>query len=544
MLILLAALFAHSEALHADWQQCRSGPFEIWTDGFERQARQLLVRLEQLRHVFGTWTAKDDPISVWPIRVLLVKDKRAVPGWKLGRESWLGVLPAGAAPPPHWQREIARFLLESNLRRMPQAWEEGLLDLASTVQADGPKVTVGAPPPQPTRNWARVQFFATSPEYATRLRVLINNLQQGAGEETAYKNAFSAPPSQLEAEIDNYYRAGKFTPVTFSGRPLNERDFYLRPLDEGPVMAALVDAGLQSAPLPAGSLEAAEALGLAAAASGNKSQALEWLRQACASSSKSARVWLAYGHLLDNPDHQRQAFVEAAKRNPRWAQPYIELANLESNPERQAFYLKTAAALDFRNSELWQRLGKAQLEARQFSEASKSWFAAELAAPDETAREAIRQARRRFEEDRAEREAAERRRVAEQKRREIEQLKEKALAEIRAAEARANANLQPLDPNRKVEAWWEDPQPSKKLQGLLSRVDCQGGAARLWIQAPEGARVALLIPNSGQVVHLGNSQGELPCGLLKPPRQVAVEYKPRTDSKYATAGDVVLIEFR
>ncbi len=44
--ILLLASFPLLSA--GQWEDCRSGPFEIWTNGSDRDARQLLVRLEQV----------------------------------------------------------------------------------------------------------------------------------------------------------------------------------------------------------------------------------------------------------------------------------------------------------------------------------------------------------------------------------------------------------------------------------------------------------------------------------------------------------------
>ncbi|MBI3680766.1 MAG: hypothetical protein HY235_10245, partial [Acidobacteria bacterium] len=498
-------------------------------------------------YVLGGYLGKQDPVSVWTIRVLVPKGAPAVkPAFAPGRDAWLSVLPAGTPPSRLWLKEVARILLESNARRMSKEWEDGLLDFLSMIDATGPKFMLGHPPPsaERTRGWARVHYFATNPEYGSRFRVLLNNLQQGAGEQVAFRNSVGQAKDVLEKEIDRYFAAGQFAPVSTSGRAVSERDFSMRPVETARVTASLADSSGNPRLSPAGTLEGAEGLGLAAAAQQRKQEALEWLKQAVAAGSKSPRVHLEYGRLVQDVEAKRNAYVEAGKRNPRWAEPYIALAGLEATPERQAFYLKTAAALDPRNSALWQRLGRAQFEAKEFAEASKSWFAAELAAATDAERALAGQARRQFEEERQEREAAERKRIADERQRELDRLKEEALNSIRTAEARANRDHTPPDPGRKVEAWWDDKQPSQRISGRLVQVDCLGTMARIHIQSAEGKPAALLIRDSAQIVILGGGQASFGCGPQKPPRSVTLEFKPRPDSKLATAGDVVLVEFR
>lgn len=541
VLLLLAAVTLPA----AEWEDCRSGPFQVWTEEDHRDARLLLVRLEQVRHMVGTLLGKPDPVTLWPMYVLVPDSRQTARDWVLGRDAWLSVLPNKKAPSRQWQETVVRRLVEANAKRMPPHWEEGLIVFLSTLEAQGPKITLGTPPEPAarTKDWARVHFFATNVEYAARFRVMLNNIQQGADEEVAYRNSLGAAKAELENQIDAYFRAGQFAAVTVSGRAVSERDFPMRPIEPPVVAAALADSTGDARGVAAGSVEAAELAGLRAVEAGQKQQAADWLRQAVADGSKSPRVHLEYGRLLSEFKAQQDAFVQAAKLNPRWALPYIELANIEKTAARQAFYLKTAASLDGRNSDLWQRLGKAQLEAGEYTDASKSWFAAELAAPTAVQREVIRQARRDFEEERANREAAERRRVADERQRELDRLRTEALNRVREAEARANAKA-PLDPGTKVEQWWDEKQPLAKITGVLQKVDCIGKQARLWIAAEGRKPAALWIPDSSQVVILGSGEASFGCGVQKPPRAVLVEFAPRPDARQGTAGDVRMIEFR
>ncbi|MCC6392739.1 MAG: hypothetical protein IT167_19230 [Bryobacterales bacterium] len=543
--ILLLASFPLLSA--EQWEDCRSGPFEVWTNGSDRDARQLLVRLEQVRYMLGKLLGNQDPASVWPVHVLAMKGKRvSATGWVLGRDAWVSMVPAGTAPSRQWMRQVARMLLESNARRMPRYWEDGLEDLLSTLEAQGPKITFGLPPPpaERTLDWARVQYLATNPDYAVRFRVLLNNMQQGADEDVAYRNALGLGKAGLEAQIRKYFDSGQFPPATLSGRPIVEKDFVMHPLEESRVTAAIADATGNPKLSPAGSMESAEALGLEASRKGDKAKALEWLKQAIAAGSKSAQVYLAYGKLADGFKARQDAYVEAAKKNPRWAEPYIELANLEKTPERQAFYLKTAAKLNPRDGGLWLRLARAQLEAKQFTDASKSWFAAEMAAPTPEERAAVSEARRKFEVEIADREAAERKRIADEKQRELERLKEQALNEVKAAETKANQSLKPLESGQKVEQWWDDKTPSERISGQLQKVDCLGKSARIWILPAGGRLMSLWIPDPGQIVVIGNGEASLGCGPQRPARNCTVDYKPRKDARQGTLGDVAVIEFR
>lgn len=543
--LALFLLLLPSASAEDKWEECRTGPFEVWTNDSDKRAREMLVRLEQVRHMLGVYLGKQDLGSRWTIRVLLDKTRGAAPAdWADGRDSWISVLPSQGAPARMWQRNVARMLLESNARRMPAEWENGVLDFLSTLEAKGPILTLGTPPQPGERSpdWARFHMLATNPEYSSRLRVLMNNLQNGGDEDVALRNSLGLTRAEVDKKAQAYFAAGAFAAITVSGRAISEKDFYTRPIEMPRALAALADARNNWKLVPAGSLEAAEGQGLDAARNGRKQEALEWLKQAIASETKSARVHLEYGKLLADAEAKRAAFVEAAKKNAKWPDPYIELANTETTPARQAFYLKSAAALDGRNSALWQRLGRAQLEAGEYGDAAKSWFAAELAAATPKDREAVRQARLQFEEERAAREAAERQRAAEEKQRELDRLKQEAENRVREAEAKANRTLNPSGEPIKVEQWWDDNKPKERLSGSFEKMDCFGKRARAWIRA-NGKLVALDIPDPKQIVIIGQGSTALGCGIQKPARRVNAEFLPKPDAKFGTAGQLAVIEF-
>lgn len=538
--LLLAFLLTAAPSAAADrFTEFRSGPFEVWTEAGEKEGRRTLAYFEQLRHTLESMLGKQELRTVWPVRVLIRDDKRApaIPP-RLVRDAWLAALPKDTPIPRAFTRAMAALLLDSGARRLPAHIENGLLDLVAGISVEGVRVTLAVPPPaERSRDWARLHMLASDPEFSGKVRVLLANLERGADLAPACHNAFEKKPEQIEARLEEYLRAGQFAPVAVNARPINpDRDFPPRPVSDargGLALADLDDRAPAYASLPAP--ESKEGLGWLALRGGRKAGARKLFEEALAAGSKSAFTLLEAGKIK-----------EAITANPRWSEPFLRLAGEESDPARQAFYLEKAAALEPRNAALWQQLAETQLDAKQFTAASRSFTIAEQAAatPEERAR--LKKLREEFAVERRRREQAEQDRIAEERRNELERLRAQAEAEVRAAEARANQGKEPRDPNRKVEEWWDDPRAVTKLRGTLERVDClPGGKARLTIRG-EGAPkpVALLIREPGKVAILGGGEKTLTCGPQKPPRAVQVEYAPNADAKLGTAGDLTLVEFR
>lgn len=541
------------------WIELRSGPFHVLTGAGERDAQEVLGQLEQFRHVLGTVLGKQDLKSVWPIRAIAVKPGRraepAVPP-QLARDAFTGSLPADAPVPAAWLRACARIFIDANTRRMPAAIESGLVSFYSTAEVNATRVTLGRPAPEKERDfdWARIHMLSVHPNYYGKLRVLLYNLQHGADPEPAYRNAFGKNPAAIDEEAAAYLAAGDFSTFTISGRPLNVRtDFRAQPLTSPPPEIALADlllaAGradearaaydkaLKASPKSA---EAREGLGLLALREGNREEARAQLAAAIEAGSRNARAHLEYGRLETDSARAAAALRKAAELNENWAEPHFLLARHETNPNRKAQGLSAAAKLDPRNAAYWQALAEAQMAMNDFRAAGKSWAAAEHASVNDSERAQIQEARRSIEEKRLAAEAEARRREVEEKERELRRLKEAALADIRAAEARANRAARETKP----EDWFEGPAPSGKVRGRLSQVDCLRGAARLVIQGDDKKVVRLLIRDPSKVVVIGGGELSLGCGPQRPARMVVIEYFPKEDLKLATSGDVATFEYQ
>jgi hypothetical protein len=526
----VACLVLFASSGYADWQSYGTGPFEVIAED-QRTGRAALNRLEQTRHVLGELMGKPDLVAPWPIRIVIPKKPLAASEIVFGRAGWIGTV---AAP-----GEAAQILLESNIGRMPSGIDEGVVALLSTLEADGPRLKLGQPPPpnQRTREWALMHMLATQEQYS-KLRVLLSNLAKGVDPGAAFRNAFGQVQAAMMKQAEAYLAAGSFTTLETSGKAINpERQFYARPVEHAPFLAevspdrrAAYTALLNQEKYV---MEAHEGLGLLALEAGDNDAARRHFEAAVKLGSQNPRSYAGLGN-----------WRKAAELNAKWAEPAYRLAEAESDPGRKVHLLKAATSLSIRNAQYWVALAEAHQSANQFTEAARAWASAEQAARDDKALAEIRQARAEIEQRRADFEAAEKRRIAEEKQREIERLKAEAMSRIRAAEAKAKEGIDPLSPETKVVPWFETDQAGGTVEGMLERVECLRGTARLVISGAGKKQTRLLVRDTKQVVIAGGGEQTLECGAQRPPRRVKVEFNPRKDAKSLTEGDAQLIEFR
>jgi hypothetical protein len=514
--VLLACTLASAEDKLTLFQ---STPFEVYTAAGDKQGREVLNRLLQFRHALGTTLGKPELETVWPVRVVVTKTPSDL-SLTFRRDAYI----AGSAA-PDLLPALARLFIDQNAGRMPAAYEQGLITLFSTIDIKGTRVTLGAPPPpaERTLDWARMHMLSVQPEYSGKLRVLLGNLQRGVAADAAFSNAFQKTPEAIERETTAYLAAGQFGTVALSGRPLALRDFAEKEADG--LLSAIVMADLRNdraayetarkrfPSLP----EPLEGLGL-------------W-KEAVAAGSKNACAHLEAG-----------APAEAARLNPKWAEPHIRMAEAAPNASVRVHHLELAVALEPRTAALWEKLALTYQGASQFALASKAWAAAERAAPTEAERERMRTIQRDIEQKRLEEEENERRRIAMEKQREIDRLRNEALMRIREAEAKASKGKAPVDES-KIEQWWDGPQADGKIRGTLARVDCGRGGLRLLLKIAGGKTMQLAVRDPSQVVLKGGGQTNLTCGTQTGVKAVTVEYIRKTDAKAGVAGEAVSIEF-
>ena len=494
-------------AFAANWTEYRSGPFQVISNAGDRAARERLTELEQLRHVLGAELGKNDLQTVWPVKLVLFPTQREYAPYSLakpfvdGGSATLSTWTADKPLPQDWLRTLTRRLIEDNAGRMPESTETGLCDLFSTIQVNATKVSIGAPPAERPREWAKLQMLATQPEFAGRFHIYLNNLQQGADESVAVRNSFDLSLKDLESRVDAYMRTGSFVAAPASGLTLNpNRDFVETLISESAMNDLFAELKAQGKEFPA----------------------------------ESPRALLAKG--------TRPALELAIKANPRWAEPHVKVAALESDPAGKIKELKAAANLEPRNSGYWQALAQAQAMAEQYADAEKSWMLAERSAANDAEREGIHKTRIDFEERRAAFEIAEKKRLAEERAAELQRIKDAAAAEVHAAEAAANQRMGGLKEGPAPIAWWTDPD-GQKVSGTLTRVDCMPDSMRLTVQPPSGAAVRLMIRDPNKLTVKGSGQAEFACGVQKPARKINLVHNGKPDAKLTTSGDVLVVEF-
>lgn len=557
--ILLLGLVPCLLAAQSHWTQLHSGPFEIYSAASSKHARETLGWFDQLRYVLGYMLGKQDLETARPIRILLFKNSNErsaypfVPPIIDGRDRWYILLSPDEPIPPGVLRECARLLLENNSGRMPAAIEHGIAGVLSTIQVNGTHITLGAPPPSNERNrdWARLHLFVTDADDYAKLRILLYNLQKGVDEDAAYGNAFGKSRAEIEKEVDRHMAAGNFQTAQVDGKALDVMRDYR---DEKPVLSselrlALADLLLGDRSRDAYAdlirqkenlAEAHEGLAILALREGRKEDARQNFEAAIAQGTPSPRSYLEYAKLEPDNAKALDALNKALKLNPRLAETYVLIGRRQTDKIKRIQYLEKAAQLSPRDAARWEELAKACLDEKVFDKAAQAWTNAEQAAatPEERAR--MEAARVAIDQQRLDWEESERKREAAEKERETQRLKAAALADLRAAEAKANRGKGP-EPE-KVVPWWNGPKPDGHLEGILTRVDCIKRQIRLVIESDDQKLTRLLVRDPANVVILGEGNEKLICGPQKPHR-IVVEYFSKRDTSSATVGEVSTIQF-
>jgi hypothetical protein len=229
---------------------------------------------------------------------------------------------------------------------------------------------------------------------------------------------------------------------------------------------------------------------------------------------------------------------QAAKANPRWAEPHARLAALETNAVAKVAQLKTATTLAPNYSAYWQALAEAQAAANQPADAAKSWIAAERTAPSESERARIRKVRVDAEQQRIEFELNAKKREADERAQELQNVKDAATAEVRAAEAKANREQGGLKSGA-TPVPFAQVYGGESITGTLVQVDCVNGPRRLTIEKSGGATVKVVVRST-----LGLNPADFTCGAQKPTRQVFVTHDSKPDAQLGTIGNVQTYELR
>jgi hypothetical protein len=561
-LLLLLAVTLPAWLLADDhWIALKSGPFEVFSNAGERPAREQLMYLEQFRETLRVITGKEEMRMVWPVHLIIFKNAAGMPAvpkqFKLGRDARMAAITEAGGLSTDSRKELARLLLYENTNHLPPQLEKGLIELVSTVQIDGPRITLGAPVPEAERSpgWALMHLVTVNPAYAGRSSVMISNLEQSGDFDAACHNAFEKTGAQIQQQADDYLKAGNFPTASISGRALSlTRDFKPVQLGAEDVRVAQADllyatghiAEAATAYKALHGPEASEGIALMQLDDQKDREARTTMQAAIDAGSKSARAWLELGRLQSDSDELKKA----AELNPRWAEPYYQLADIDpavdkEHLEQRAALLKKAAALDPRSMDYWTALAKTDEAAKDFTDAQKAWSGAERAAASDQEREHIRKIRLEVQAKRFDEDAAERKRAHDEQEADLARVKAQSDAAIHASEDAARRKMNPNGAAVPTpQAWYEAPTAGASVQGVFQRLDCLDTRARLVIQTADGKTTQLLMADPSQVSLGGGGEKTFSCGSQKQARHVTVHYNAKPDARLKTVGEVVAIEFQ
>ena len=102
----------------------------------------------------------------------------------------------------------------------------------------------------------------------------------------------------------------------------------------------------------------------------------------CRRAARSARCHIEYARLESDPEKATQALLKAAGINPKLDEPFVLMAQRDTDPRKRLAHWKAATERNPRNPAWWQALAEAYLAEHNYGEAAKAWKEAEQAATD------------------------------------------------------------------------------------------------------------------------------------------------------------------
>lgn len=291
MVILAAASCAHAAEAH--WVKIQSPHFTVFTDASEKQGREVALRFEQMRAVFGVLFSKVKVQDSQPNYIIAFRHnkdfKQISPVWKGAAENLAGwfqpsqgitYIALDLSSQGKWNtifHEYSHALLNANVPPMPPWFDEGFAEYFSTVNVVGKDIEVGALPESVPyvlnqSKWLPIAdlfsvdhssadynesnrqgiFYAESwlaMHYLwfdrSRTAATIKYLQfreAGVPVADAIRKAYGVEPRELDKQLGTYFRTGRAlvyrypTPaelaqITMTASPLSDLDVRARIAD-------------------------------------------------------------------------------------------------------------------------------------------------------------------------------------------------------------------------------------------------------------------------------------------------------------------------
>jgi FimV-like protein len=162
LLQLLALSLLGISASAQNWVEIKSKNFTVVTDGGDKRGREVALRFEQMRKVFGTLLLKDKITPTGPLTILAFRNRQELstvaPLWHGKPVELAGVYYKGEdqhfiavdlSSPGGWTvvfHEYAHMLLNTNYPPAQLWFDEGFAEYFSTIDIGKEKVKIGIPP--------------------------------------------------------------------------------------------------------------------------------------------------------------------------------------------------------------------------------------------------------------------------------------------------------------------------------------------------------------------------------------------------------------
>jgi len=570
LLLVLALPLVPALPAESRWISLRSPHFELYTDAGPGTGRRLLERFEQIHRVFRGFKpgASGSPL---PVRVFLFSSEEGFHRFAIGRttagffqsgpeRNYIVMRVSGDQTGRIACHEYVHLVLHHSGARLPRWLEEGAAEFYSTLEAGPTKLFVGRTIPvhlQTLRHgaWLPADVFTSvgqdSPYYSVPGKAGIFyaqswafshmlNLASGYREGTprfaelleegvpvveGFRIAYGKPIAAALDDLSGYVASGGF-PIVELEPPPPEEARISEPVvlsDLAARMARselLLETGAREAAEreyqrmagePSASPEVETALGVLALSRRDHAEARRHLERAIELGGRDAHTFFEYAMLLRDTGGGSEEIVrnlrQAVQVNPKHAEAQFALATMLAAGGAHAEaveHIEAAAAIQPRKTYLWHALALSYHQLGQQEKALRS------------ARHSLHAA-------------------------DTDQEREMAMAAIRLA-GTPRAALAPDRPPVSVPESWQPKRGDSRLEGALEGIDCLGASARFHIRA--GGRMVSLLLAEPRELETGNGKPfEFRCGPQKP-RPVSVEYNARSDSKLATAGDLVWLAFK
>ncbi len=559
-------------AAEPKWVKLRSPNFELLSNAGAGSGREVLRRMEQIRHVFETRTRRQN-LTPLPVRIFVFRseidfrpyqvNESAAGYYQAGDErDYIAMQVNGSDLYRVVFHEYVHLLMRHAQVHVPVWFNEGTAEVYSTTELSGNEIRIGDLIPAHiatlrtekvldistllavdhrspwynerektsifyAQSWALVHMLNFSPDYQPGMPNFLSMLFSGEDPARALQQAFGKSPSAVLNDLTAYIRRDRFAGVRFAAPKLEGLGkIPAEPVKETESEMALADLLLalrRPEPAEIALLKLARAYpddpdveaALADVAIQRKedNRAKERYERAIRLGSKSARLRYEYAMVLRELNAGDDAIMKALRDA------------LQLDPKLfDARYLLGYTLL--KTGKYGAAIDELRIASDLHPYRSPVWEHLALACHYAGRRDEARAAAAKARKYAASPEEAER-----------------AEATLRLVETSPDSVVQRRAPEPVTTV---DAAPrTARAEGLLTQIDCLGGRARLHV-ATGGRRVFLLVDDPGKVV-LRNAGGvwtEFTCGVLPGSRRVLIDYRPNPNASYGTAGEVAAIEFR